>query len=39
MKKKQVKVVMPEKAGKKQAKGKVRPFEEAKKKAGVGGYY
>jgi hypothetical protein len=37
--KKKVKVMVPGKAGKKQKKGSVRPFEEAKKRGGVGGYY
>jgi hypothetical protein len=39
MKKKKVAVVVPEKAKVKQKKGSVRPYEEAKKRAGVGGYY
>jgi len=37
--KKKLKVVLPEKAKVKQAKGKVRPYGGAKRKAGVGGYY
>ena len=37
--KKKTSVVMPVKARKQAKKGKVRPYDEAKKGAGVGGYY